>query len=198
MMVGSALVDVCGSIIVGLTRGDAEHYNLNDTEFDPETFGFYPLERTGLEWVISSDEELIFQEYGDREIGRSAGNIFYDNVQPRLIDACSPDDQLKEDRTNEDQRVNRIMEWKQFRPSILSTLWNSMYFGFLISLLSAVLIGAFSILVYYFNYQVILVRLARPKESIPVKIQRSKTAFECTEAVFIHLSFLVNTLQVLF
>ena len=170
-MVGSALVEVCGSIIVGLTRGVAEHYNPNDTEFDPETFGFYPLERTGLEWVISSDEELIFQEYGDREIGRSAGNIFYDNVQPRLIDACSPDDQLKEDRTNEDQRVNRIMDWKQFRPSILSTLWNSMYFGFLISLLSAVLIGAFSILVYYLSYQTILVCLARPKESIPVKIQ---------------------------
>ena len=170
-MVGSALVEVCGSIIVGLTRGVAEHYNPNDTEFDPETFRFYPLERTGLEWVISSDEELIFQEYGDREIGRSAGNIFYDNVQPRLIDACSPDDQLKEDRTNEDQRVNRIMDWKQFRPSILSTLWNSMYFGFLISLLSAVLIGAFSILVYYLSYQTILVCLARPKESIPVKIQ---------------------------
>ena len=72
-----------------------------------------------------------------------------------------------------------------------------MYFGFLISLLSAVLIGVFSILVYYFNYQVILVRLARPKESISVKIQRSKTAFECTEAVFNHLSFFVNTLQVL-
>ena len=198
MMVGSALVDVCGSIIFGLTRGDAEHYNLNDTEFDPETFGFYPLERTGLEWVISPDEELIFQEYSEKEISRSAANISYDNVQARLIDACSPDDQLQEDGTNEDQRVNRIMEWKQFRPSILSTLWNSMYFGFLISLLSAVLIGAFSILVYYFNYQVILVRLARPKESIPVKIQRSKTAFECTEAVFIHLSFFVNTLQVLF
>ena len=193
-MVGSALVEVCGSIIVGLTRGVAEHYNPNDTEFDPETFGFYPLETTGLEWVISSDEELIFQEYGDREIGRSAGNIFYDNVQPRLIDACSPDDQLKEDRTNEDQRVNRIMEWKQFRPSILSTLWNSMYFGFLISLLSAVLIGAFSILVYYLSYQTILVCLARPRESIPVKIQWSKTAFESTEAVFIHLSFFVNNL----
>ena len=186
-MVGSSLVEVCGSIIVGLTRGVAEHYNPNDTEFDPETFGFYPLERTGLEWVISADEELIFQEYGDREIGRKAGNIFYDDVQARLIDACSPDDQLKEEGTNKDQRVNRIMEWKQFRPSILSTLWNSVYFGFLISLLSAVLIGAFSVLVYYFNYQVILVWLARSKESIPVKIQWSKTAFESTEAVFIHL-----------
>ena len=62
MMVGSALVDVCRSIIFGLTRGDAEHYNPNDTEFDRETFGFLPLERTGLEWVISPDEELIFQE----------------------------------------------------------------------------------------------------------------------------------------
>ena len=69
-----------------------------------------------------------------------------------------------------------------------------MYFGFLISLLSAVLIGAFSILVYYLSYQTILVCLARSKESIPVKIQWSKTAFESTEAVFIHLSFFVNNL----
>ena len=112
MMVGSALVDVCGSIIFGLTRGVAEQYNPNDTEFDPETFGFHPLERTGLEWVISPDKELIFQEYGQKEISRSAANISYDNVLARLIDACSPDDQLQEDGTNEDQRVNRIMEWK--------------------------------------------------------------------------------------
>ena len=72
--------------------------------------------------------------------------------------------------------------------------WKSMYFGFLISLLSAFLIGAFSILGYYFSYQIILVCLGRPKESIPVKIQWSKTAFECTEAVFIHFSFFANTL----
>ena len=45
-----------GSIIFGLTRGVTEHYNPNDTEFDPETFGFYPLERTGLEWLISPEE----------------------------------------------------------------------------------------------------------------------------------------------
>lgn len=121
-MVGSALVEVCGSIIFGLTRGVAEHYNPNDTEVDPETFGFYPLERTGLEWVINPDEELIFQEYGDRKISRSAANISYHTVQARLTDACSPDDQLGEDRTNKDQQVNRIMEWNQFRPSILSTL----------------------------------------------------------------------------
>ena len=121
-MVGSALVEMCGSVIFGLTRRVDEYYNPNDSEFDPETFGFLPLERTGLEWVISPDEELIFQEYGDREISRGAGNISYDNVQARLVDACSPDDQLKEDGTNKDQQVNRIMEWKQFRPSILSTL----------------------------------------------------------------------------
>ena len=55
-MVGSALVEVRGSIIFGLTRGVTEHYNPNDTEFDPETFGFYPLERTGLKWLISPEE----------------------------------------------------------------------------------------------------------------------------------------------
>ena len=81
-MVGSALVEVCGSIIFGLTRSVAEHYDPNCVEFDPETFGFHLLESTGLEWNSHSVDEFIFQEYGDREVCGIA-------VQ-RITDACSP------------------------------------------------------------------------------------------------------------
>ena len=51
-MVGSAFVEVCGSIIFGLTRSVAEHYDPNGVECDPETFGFHLLESTGLDGTV--------------------------------------------------------------------------------------------------------------------------------------------------
>ena len=187
-MVGSSLVEVCGRIIFGLTRSVAEHYSPNDNESNPELSSLNPLERTGFEWNIDANEEFIFQEYGDKQVIRSAGYI----GQASLINACSPEDQLEEDV--QDKPKNRAMEWKQFRPSLIYSLWNSMYFGFLISMLAAALIGTLSIIVYYVAYQVELVCLGRPKASIPSKIQWSKTISECMEIMFIHLWFFVNTL----
>ena len=72
-MVGSSLVEVCERIIFGLTRSVAEHYNPNDNESNPELFSLNPRERTGFEWNIDSDEEFIFQEYGEKQVRRSAG-----------------------------------------------------------------------------------------------------------------------------
>ena len=86
------------------------------------------------------------------------------------------------------------MEWKQFRPSLIYSLWNSLYFGFLISVLAAALIGTFSILVHYVAYQVTLVCLARSKDSIPSKIQLPQTISKSVVIIFIHLCFFVNTL----
>ena len=176
-MVGSALIELCGSVIFGLTRSVAEHYDPNCVEFDPGTFGFHRLESTGLEWNSHPVDELIFQEYGDKEVRGSAGQ--------RITDACSPEDH----DDLQDEQENSAIEWKKFRPSKIRTLWYSMYFGFVISILAATLIGTFSILVYYVAYQVTLVCLARPKDSIPSKIQWSKTISECIEIIFIHLCF---------
>ena len=145
-MVGSSLVEVCGRILFGLTRSVAEHYNPNDNESNPELFSLNRRERTGFEWNIDSDEEFIFQEYGDKQVSRSAGYI----GQARLINARSPEDQFEEDA--QDKPKNRAMEWKQFRPSLIYSLWNSLYFGFLISVLAAALIGTLSIIVYYVAY----------------------------------------------
>ena len=57
-MVGSALIELCGSVIFGLTRSVAEHYDPNCVEFDPGTFGFHRLESTGLEWNSHPVDEL--------------------------------------------------------------------------------------------------------------------------------------------
>ena len=86
------------------------------------------------------------------------------------------------------------MEWKQFRPSLIYSLWNSLFFGFLISVLAAALIGTLSIIVYYVSYQVTFVCLGRSKDSIPSKIQWSKTISECMEIIFFIFVFFINTL----
>ena len=59
-MVGSALVEVCGSIIFRLTRSVAEHYDPNCVEFDPETFGFHLLESTGFEWNSHPVDDRVY------------------------------------------------------------------------------------------------------------------------------------------
>ena len=61
-------------------------------------------------------------------------------------------------------------------------------------MLAAALIGTLSIIVYYVSYQVTLVCLARSKDSIPWKIQWSKTISECMEIIFFYLRFFINTL----
>ena len=93
-----------------------------------------------------------------------------------------------------DKPKNRTMEWKQFRPSLIYSLWNSLFFGFLISVLAAALIGTLSIIVYYVAYQVTLVCLGRSKDSVPWKIQWSKTISECMEIIFFIFVFFINTL----
>ena len=93
-----------------------------------------------------------------------------------------------------DKPKNRTMEWKQFRPSLIYSLWNSLYFGFLISVLAAALIGTLSIVVYYVSYQVTFVCLGRSKDSVPLKIQWSKTISECMEIIFFIFVFFINTL----
>ena len=189
-MARNTLVEVCGGIIFGLTRSVAEHYNPNQAEDDLESFDYNSLESTGLEWSRQPVDELICQEYDDREVSTSTGYVTLSHVHVRVINASSPEE--SEDTQNE--TADRALAWKRLRPSIPRTIWNSMYFGFLISVLSAGIIGTFSILVYYVNYQTILVCLARPRQSIPIKIQWSKTVSEVATLIFIHVWFYVNTL----
>ena len=121
-MVGGALIEVCGSVIFGLTRSVAEHYDPNGVEFDPGTFGFYLLESTGLEWNSHPVDELIFQEYGDREVRGSA-------VQ-RIIDACSTeghDDLQDENRRKQSNGVEEIQTFENTYPLVFSVLWFSYF-----------------------------------------------------------------------
>lgn len=82
-MVCSAFVEVCGGIIHSFTHSVADHFNPSEAEF-----GYNYLESTGLEWDCRPVEELIYQEYSDRE-AIDAGHIVY-NVHVRILNASSP------------------------------------------------------------------------------------------------------------
>ena len=63
----SILIEVFGHILYSFTRGVTEHYNPDEPEFTFESFGYNPLESTGREWYCHPVDELIYQEYSDRE-----------------------------------------------------------------------------------------------------------------------------------
>lgn len=105
IMAGSALIEMFGGIILGFTRNVAENDNPNEVEFGLETFGFNPLERTGLEWTFIPSTKLF-----------SKSTSYGHNGRQGIINACSPENH-KENIQNEN--VNGEMEWKRFRPSII-------------------------------------------------------------------------------
>ena len=86
------------------------------------------------------------------------------------------------------------MAWKRLRLSLTRTVWYSLCFGFLISVLSAAIIGILAILFYYLNYQAVLTCRTSPKRLIPIKIQWSKTIFESISCIPIYAWFFLNTL----
>ena len=66
-MSSSTLIEVFGHILFSFTRGVTEHYNPQEPEYTAESFGYDPLQSTGREWYYHPVEELIYQEYSDRE-----------------------------------------------------------------------------------------------------------------------------------
>ena len=192
-MVGTALFEVCGGIVMGLTRGVAEHFiNTNEESLclSASLLVYNPLESTGLEWNHRPVDECIYEEYSDKD-DTISGHFAWRKVQPKVLNALSRDDgEVTTGQTN-DKRAT----WKLFRPSLKGTLRKSLYFGFLISFLSAFTIGSICILVYYINCQTVLVCLTRHNQTaVPIKIQWSKTISEVMIVAITYFWLTLNTL----
>ena len=188
-MVGHTIAELFGHIMFSFTRSVAEHYNLEAGENHSALFGYNALDDTGKEWYCQPVDEVIYQEYSNSK----ATVIDYlpsSSVNARFIDASSTDDS---DQAHEVGKV-RAMAWKQLRPSISRTVWNSFYFGFFISVLSATFVGVASIIAYYFSFQTQLICITRPKVSIPIKLQWIKTVSEVFSIWFIYLPSFLNFL----
>ena len=86
------------------------------------------------------------------------------------------------------------MAWKQLRPKIHRTVWSSLYFGFLISVLSADIVGIISIPVYYLGFQTQLNCEHHAKGSIPTKLQWVIIISEISFVSFLYYWFFLNIL----
>ena len=162
------LIEVFGQIVFSFTRGVTEHYNLEEPE--SMAFGYDPLQGTGLEWNYQPVEEVISQEYSERE-ATSLDYLMACSPKVRVINAFSSDDDEETHENNSQDDEDRAMAWKRLRPSALHTAWKSMYFGASISLLTATVIGSLYILISFLLYKTVNNCEFYPKKPIPVKVQ---------------------------
>ncbi len=190
-MSSSTLIEVFGHIVFSFTRGVTEHYNPEEPEFTAESFGYDPLQSTGREWHYLPVDELIYQEFTDRE-ATSVYSLSSSRLNVRVIDACSPEEN---DETQEDQQdEDRAMAWKRLRPSALRTVCKSMYIGALISLLAATAIGLVYMIFSYLSYKTKLNCQLQPEKSIPIRLQWMKTVFSVLFGAFYYIWYFVNML----
>ena len=167
-MSSSTLIEVFGRIVFSFTRGVTEHYNPQEPEYTAESFGYDPLQSTGREWYYRPVDELIYQEYSDRE-ATSLDYLPSNHPDIRVINACSTEENTETQREQHDE--DRAMAWKRLRPSALRTVCKSMYIGALISLLTATTIGSVYMLISYLCNKTINNCEFHPKKSIPLNVQ---------------------------
>ena len=182
-------MEFIGHIIFSFTRSVAEHSDFDEAERNLEFFGYNPLDDTGKEWYCQPVDELIYQEYSDRDV-TTFDYLPSCKIQARFLNACS----TEETEHTEAAKNERAMAWKRFRPSFIRTVYKSVYFGFLVSVLSAVIVAMVSILVYYLSFQTQLNCLHHPEESIPKKIQWIRAASEVIFVFFFYCWLFVNIL----
>ena len=185
-MSSSTLIEVFGHIVFSFTRGVTEHYYPEEPE--SMAFGYDPLQGNGLEWNYQPVEEVIYQEYSERE-ATSLDYFMACRPKVRVINACSSDDDEESHENNSQDDEDRAMAWKRLRPSALHTAWKSMYFGASISLLTATVIGSLYILISFLLYKTVNNCEFYPKKSIPVKVQWLRSISDVTCCSIVYNSF---------
>ena len=106
-MSSSTVIDVFGHILYSFTRGVTDHYNPDEPEFTEESFGYSPLESTGREWYLHPVEELLYQEYSDRE-ATSLDYLASYSFNIEIHDASSIEESTKTPGTHQDDDITRF------------------------------------------------------------------------------------------
>ena len=190
-MSSSTLIEVFGHIVFSFTRGVTEHYYPEEPE--SMAFGYDPLQGTGLEWNYQPVEEVIYQEYSERE-ATSLDYFMACRPKVRVINACSSEDDEETHENSSQDDEDRAMAWKRLRPSALHTAWKSMYFGASISLLIATVIGSLYILISFLLYKTVNNCEFYPKKSIPVKVQWLRSISDVTCCSIMYNNFFLVVL----
>ena len=191
MTSNSTLIEVFGHIVFSFTRGVTEHYNPQEPEYTAQSFGYDLLQSTGREWYYHPVDELIYQEYSDRE-ATSSDYLATNHPDITVINACSTEEN---EETQEDQQdEDRAMAWKRLRPSALRTVCKSMYIGALISLLTAITIGSVDMLILYLCNKTINNCEFHPKKSSPLNVQWMRSISTVISYSILHFSSVVIVL----
>ena len=183
----SLLIEVFARVLFSFTRGVKEHYDPDEPEV--EILGYNDsLSCEGREWNCRPVDKPIYREYSppsDDEYYLSlVGNS---RVRYRVTNTISPDEDGDEQQNEDDE-----MTWKRFRPSVLRTVCQSMYIGTSISLLSAVILGLFYIMIGYVSYETTRNCQFHTKETIPVKMQWIRTLSDVIGVAFLYMWFFVE------
>ena len=171
-----------------------EHYNPDEPEFIPETFGYNAFEYTGRSraWYFKEDE-MIYQECSDRQhttLDYQAAS----GLRVRMNDACLPNENEEIRESQPLVEADTAMAWKRLRPSVLATVCKSLCITASISILAATTIGVLYSLITYVSYHTLFNSEYRPGESIPVKIQWLRTISTLIAIIFLYMWFLINML----
>ncbi|XP_078364380.1 uncharacterized protein LOC144648797 [Oculina patagonica] len=189
-MSSSTLIEVFGHIAFSFTRGVTEHYNPEEPEYTAESFGYDPFQSTGREWYYHPVDELIYQEYSEREV-TSTNYLARSSLDVRVINAFSPEnEETDEIQESEDQG----MAWKRLRPSALQTVFKSMYIGALISLLTASIIGTIFMMLSYLNYKTVSNCDYQLDKLISTRVQWVITIADIISCAFYYIFPLLNLL----
>ena len=193
MMNCRTLLEKFSKIVFSFTRGVAEHYNPDEPEFTSELFGYNAFERTGREWNFFPVDEMIYQEYSDRQ-DTTLDYLAASGFRVRINDACLPNENEGMLERQPLVEADRAMGWKRFRPSALATVCKSLYIGASISIFAATTTGVLYSLITYVSYQTLFNCEYRSGESIPVKIQWIRTISMMIAIIFLYMCFLMNML----
>ncbi|XP_067025264.1 uncharacterized protein [Acropora muricata] len=192
-MSSRALLEMFSDIVFSFTRGVAEHYNPDEPEFTPELFGYNALESTGREWNFFPVDEMIYQEYSDRQ-DTTLDYLAASGFRARINDASLPNENEGIQESRPLVEADTAMAWKRLRPSALATVCKSLYIGASISVLAATTIGALYSLLTYVGYQTLFNCEYRSGESIPVEIQWIRTSSTLIAIFLLYMWILMNML----
>ena len=186
------LLEVFGQILYRLTRGVTEHYNPDEPEFTAEFFGYNSLESTGREWYCHPVDELIYQEYSDRE-STSIEYLLSCSFDVKVTDACSTEEN-EETQEALKQSKDQTMAWKRLRPSPLQTVFQSIYVGALISLLMAIFVGTIFTMELYLYLKTAHNCEYNTVNSTSVQIQWIRSVSDIIACSFNHFWFFILVL----
>ena len=169
-MDGSKFIEVFGHIVFSFTRSVSEQYSPKDPDYSQETLEYSLLQNTGREWYAQPVDEIIYQEYSDKDVTVDDFLPASCRVKAVSLDACSLGDSTEQSE-NQEADLDRAMSWKQLRPSALRTIFKSTVIGASISLLSAIALGMFFTMISYLSYKTYLNCHFKQKNLIPLKLQ---------------------------